>query len=365
MTSDTQVEMNLPQELKAKLDVAKNLLMQDEYEQSVETCVSLLEEAVAHYDGDDLHPALGLVWYIYGKALLGLSMSNAANLFGDAVKDADDSNLQQILEETSGAEGQEEEDEEQWEDDENDNDGADDSDENYGDGKQNQNDDYDDAWQALETSRLIYEKLVSGLRPNDDSPHLLQLADIYNALGDLGTEMENFEAALADYDKSYGIKKTLSQSNDSFLRELSELHFRKAIVCELKNDFKSAIAEMDQSKSILNSFINTKKASGEDVSEVESLLPELDEKLADLKSQSEQKGLNLSDNEPQPQTTIGFQSSSKTISAVNEVQSLDGLIKQKSVQFATTSMKIKRKDQDETLQEAGPSTVSSPKKSKQ
>ncbi|KAI3634426.1 hypothetical protein MIR68_008030 [Amoeboaphelidium protococcarum] len=359
MTSDAQVEMNLPQELKAKLDVAKNLLMQDEYEQSVETCVSLLEDAVAHYDGEDLHPALGLVWYIYGKALLGLSMSNAANLFGDAVKDADDSNLQQILEETSGAEGQEQE------DDENDNDGADGSDENDGDGKQDQNDDYDDAWQALETSRLIYEKLVSGLRSNDDSPHLLQLADIYNALGDLGTEMENFEAALADYDKSYGIKKTLSQSNDSFLRELSELHFRKAIVYELQNDFKSAIAEMDQSKSILNSFINAKKAQGEDVTEVESLLPELDEKMADLKSQSEQKVLDQSDNEPQPQTTIGFQSSSKTISTVNEVQSLDGLIKQKSVQSVATSMKIKRKDQDETLQEAGPSTVSSPKKSKQ
>ncbi|KAI3630260.1 hypothetical protein MIR68_011695 [Amoeboaphelidium protococcarum] len=365
MTSDTQVEMNLPHELKAKLDVAKNLLMQDEYEQSVETSVSLLEEAVAHYDGDDLHPALGLVWYIYGKALLGLSMSNAANLFGDAVKDADDSNLQQVLEEASGAEGQEE-DEEQWEDDENDNDSPDDSDENDGDGNQGQNDDYDDAWQALETSRLIYEKLVAGLRSDDSSPHLLQLADIYNALGDLGTEMENFEAALMDYDKSYGIKKTLSQSNVSFLRELSELQFRKAIVYELQNDFKSAISEMHQSKSVLNSFINTKKASGEDVTEVESLLPELDEKMADLKSQLEQKSLvQESADEPQPQTSIGFQSSSKTISTVNEVKSLDGLIKQKSVQSAATSMKIKRKDQDETQQEAGSSTVSSPKKSKQ
>ena len=64
-----------------------------------------------------------------------------------------------------------------------------------------QQDDMELAWEMIECARLIYETEMDDLDGDTSGGHPIDLANVYEILGDINTEASNFKESLDDYSK--------------------------------------------------------------------------------------------------------------------------------------------------------------------
>ncbi|KAI7883693.1 hypothetical protein K492DRAFT_175028 [Lichtheimia hyalospora FSU 10163] len=279
------------QKINTLLEEGNRSLSLNDYETSVEK----LGEACQLLDSihGELAPESGDAYFSYGRALLQHAIQQNTVL-GDSKRQDEAAATTTVSSETKPKipsnskfhfedDGQEEEDQEQDE---------------QQDDEEDEEDDFQTAWEILDLSRVILEKI-------DDKETRLKLADVHLCLGDVSVETEKFDQALPDYRKALEIKKKLLDQSD---RQLAEAHYKLALALEFSTseedqageEIKNAIQvlkkriESIQSDATKDDDVKGKgKATSTDdskeVKEIKQLIVDMEEKVEDLTSRQEKQ----------------------------------------------------------------------------
>lgn len=157
------------------------------------------------------------------------------------------------------------------------------------------------AWEVLELAKVIFE------RQPDDKETALKLAQVYLKLGEVSIESENYTQAVTDLKQCLSIQQRHLASDD---RLIAETHYHQGIAHSLANEFSSAVECFDRAVATIRARINSlndrialrdQKKDNEDeaadgttsdnpfyreedeVGELRSLLPDIEEKIADMR----------------------------------------------------------------------------------
>lgn len=101
-------------------------------------------------------------------------------------------------------------------------------------------------------------------------------------------ESENFEGAVTDITKGLDLQKNLLEPWD---RKLSETFYKLGLAQSMNNQTDEAIVSYNSSLEILKTKIERLKDENKENNEIkdlEQLIPEIEEKVADLKSYKEE-----------------------------------------------------------------------------
>lgn len=283
--------------------------------------LSLASELLAAKHGDN-HDSLGDVYLYYGKSLLELSREEVEPL-GDAVAkkiDEDSESSEDAAEEESKQVEESKEAEEKTEDGNKENDeGKEEKDEEKGETKESDEaekpvngdvvnggpsgsgsgdqkidgdsteekeeeepSDLQVAWEVLELAKLIYEN--RGEKGKD------KLAETLVVLGEVSLESENFSSAVDDIKKGLEIFKSIPETD---VRILAETHYKLGIALSTNSQINEAIESFNESMEILKKRIKELKEEDEEknkneIAQMQGLLPEIVEKIADMKNSMEE-----------------------------------------------------------------------------
>ncbi|KAF5306917.1 hypothetical protein FQA39_LY00147 [Lamprigera yunnana] len=133
------------------------------------------------------------------------------------------------------------------------------------------------AWEILELAKIIFEKRgVSGREG---------LSETLVMLGDVSLESENFENAVADIKAGLEIQKEIFQSDN---RSLAETYYKLGIAFSTNNQIDEAIGSYNSSLDVLNKRLVRLKQNEvnerDEIKDIESLIPDITEKITDMKS---------------------------------------------------------------------------------
>ncbi|CAH0563470.1 unnamed protein product [Brassicogethes aeneus] len=261
----------------------KAYVLQD-YDAAVQA-LSQASQLLAEEHGDDLHESLGEVYLYYGKALLALSRDESDAL-GDAVpKNDDDEEEEEEVEEGDEEDNQEKKDEEQPEV------AAGPSEEKASEENNETTEEKDDeptdlqvAWEVLELAKKIFEA------KGDDGKK--SLAETFIILGEISLESENFESAVSDIKQGLDMQKSLYGSDS---RTVAETLYKLGIAYSTNTQIEEAVDCFNDSLSYLKNRINVleksedkKDSTDDEVKEIKDLIPEILEKIADMKNYKEE-----------------------------------------------------------------------------
>lgn len=201
------------------------------------------------HESDD--PVLAQILHRYGKAVLGLAVANSGALGGGGAngdapqlpgpkagpsgkKQKDHATPAADPRFSFGGDAEEDDDEEDAEEPQQPEEG----------GEEEEDDDFALAFTVLDLARVIYEKQLTS---SGDSAVLktyegeeltalqikAQLAEVYNDLGDVGLETENFQQASSDYEQSLKILSPLLRPHS---RRLADAQLRLGLALEFHPD---------------------------------------------------------------------------------------------------------------------------------
>lgn len=263
--------------------------------------LSLASELLVAKHGES-HDSLGEVYLYYGKALLELSREEAEPL-GDAVtKKLDDESesgddvdtaeeegetCQETVEEAKTVNGEtaKEPGEKKTEEEPSGSGEAKEKTDGESTEEKEEEEDPSDlqvAWEVLELAKLIYTNR------GDDGKN--KLAETLVVLGEVSLESENFESAVADIKQGLEIMKSIPNIDD---RILAETHYKLGIALSTNSQMEEAIENFTASLQLLKDRIKTleeadKTKNEEEIVQMKGLIPEIEEKIADMKSFKEE-----------------------------------------------------------------------------
>ncbi|XP_050308580.1 nuclear autoantigenic sperm protein-like [Anthonomus grandis grandis] len=277
-------------------------VLQD-FEMAVAALSKASELLVAEHN-DDLHESLGDVYLYYGKALLGLSRDQNEAL-GDAVPKNSADTDEEDEEQDEGIESEGGEDKKTEENsasssvngeaakgpsdepgpsskegqDEDDNDKEEEEDTANGDEDAS---DLQLAWEVLELAKKIFQK-------KEDKK---SLSDTLIVLGEVSLESENFEAAINDIKQGLEVQIELF-AKDS--RAVAETLYKLGMAYSTNSQIDEAIDSFNRSLEYLRNRIKTleeiklpSQEQKDEIEEVKSLMPEIEDKIADMRVYKEE-----------------------------------------------------------------------------
>ncbi|XP_030751933.1 protein HGV2 [Sitophilus oryzae] len=316
-------------------------IIQD-YEAAVSALGKASELLVAEHK-NDLHESLGEVYLYYGKALLGLARDQNEAL-GDAVPknsaddsedddDEDDEDVKESEEKTettndTPAESGDAPDVKEQNGENGITAEASSSSENGKPGPSSANDeetteeqngeeepsDLQVAWEVLELAKKIFEN-------KEDKK---SLADTLIVLGEVSLESENFESAINDVKKGLEIQKELFPKDS---RTVAESFYKLGMAYSTDSQIDQAIENFNNSLEYLRNRIKTleeiklmTQEHKDEVDEIKSLIPDIEDKIADMNVYKEEAIKKISEafKEPSKQTTDGA-GSSKQVSDISHL----------------------------------------------
>ncbi|XP_060521707.1 protein HGV2 isoform X2 [Cylas formicarius] len=263
-----------------------------DYEAAVVALSRASELMVAEHSNDQ-HEELAEVYTYYGKSLLGLSRQQNEAL-GDAVprnveeSDEDEGKASSAEDEDEEAskEGEAAKQEEKEEESSNERNGTgdeastskgDSTDDGKGDDEPT---DLQVAWEVLELARKIYQRQGESSSKN--------LADTLVVLGEVSLESEIYDSAINDMKQGLEIQKQLF-GDDS--RVVAETYYKLGVAYSTNTQFDEAIESFQNSLQYLRNRISSLQkvkpntdAQKEEVEEIEGLIPDIEEKVADMKN---------------------------------------------------------------------------------
>lgn len=263
-----------------RLEEAKKLMRQGEYEDAIGLFQSLLQARVEEFG--ELSVEAAQAYYEYGNALLIQQEENPSdNLLGGNENQPLETQESVEIDETAA--------------------GEDEDDEDAGEEDKGEDDDLQIAWENLDVARIILEK--------DSTGNERILSSVYIRLGDLMRLEERPGEAVTEYDKARIIREKVCQPHD---RELCDVYF---CLAGAFIDLSAKVDESEASEKKQEALVNYRRArdvllvrkplmSGADVQEIEDLVDILTESIDAL--QVEMTSSASKSSEERPITTIGF-----------------------------------------------------------
>lgn len=146
------------------------------------------------------------------------------------------------------------------------------------------------AWEVLELAKLVLSKRgKAGWK---------QLADAYRLLGEVAMEGGNHQGALSDLRDCLELLEKIEPRD---ARAIAEIHYQLALAHSLGNDFDASVEEFTNATALLKTRIEELERTKEppktddtfytvegEISELKELLPEIQEKINDMKDFKEE-----------------------------------------------------------------------------
>lgn len=136
------------------------------------------------------------------------------------------------------------------------------------------------AWEVLELAKKIFQKQGSSAKKC--------LADTLTVLGEVSLESENFESAINDINEGLAIQKDIF-AKDS--RTVAETYYKLGIAYSTNSQIEEAVKSFDSSLEYLkNRIVHLEKQDDkkdeieEEIKEIKSLIPDIQEKITDMKT---------------------------------------------------------------------------------
>lgn len=149
------------------------------------------------------------------------------------------------------------------------------------------------AWEMLELAKVIFKRQAEGNKQMN-----LKLAEVHLKLGEVGLESETYTQAIEDMKTCLEIQTQNLEKHD---RSIAGTHYQLGMAYSLVNDFDEAIGQLTLAHQILEKRVeylqekgkhaSTNAESVEDpfytiegeITEINALLPDIKEKINDLK----------------------------------------------------------------------------------
>ncbi|KAK9450926.1 uncharacterized protein V1518DRAFT_412089 [Limtongia smithiae] len=208
----------------------------------------------------------------------------------------------------------------------------DDDDDDYNDGGDKQEDrkedesDFETAWDVLDLARTLFERQVKELSEDDDAAKLIEIktktADIYDILGEISLESENFQQASTDLLAAVELKQELYPIHSTLV---SEACFKLSLALEFVPDSKNARQQAAvYVRKAIDSVEQRTKVTGEEDAD---LLNDLNTRLRELEApKSDSLGAGpLSDALGESESDI----KNRLVDAITQAQDISGLVKRK------------------------------------
>jgi len=169
------------------------------------------------------------------------------------------------------------------------------------------------AWEILELAKNIYSKMAS---TSTHADNIRKLCDTLLALGEVSIENENYSQAVED------LSSCLEKRKDKLpkeMREIAETQYQLGVALGYHAQFDEAVKYFKDAKTMLSSMLDTLKADtfsarvGE-IDELESLLPQIQEKIQDTMDTKEET--SGSQTKKQRTGDSGFSSSDKPVQSI-------------------------------------------------
>lgn len=154
-------------------------------------------------------------------------------------------------------------------------------------------DDFTVAWEVLDLARVLFEKRIeAGGEHRKDQE---RLAEVFDILGEVSLESENFPQAVQDLKSSLNLKLTLFEKESTII---SEAHFKLALAYEFSGEEQAIDKAAEEIQQAINSCqlritkeetsVDDKGKQQEDVdvSDARQLVVELQQRLKELKTPS-------------------------------------------------------------------------------
>ncbi|KAH3671684.1 hypothetical protein OGAPHI_000389 [Ogataea philodendri] len=328
------------EDLKKLLQKGAEAFAEKRYEKSVEYYSEACEKSNLLTGKDD--PDL---LFLYAKSLFENAVSNSGVLGGQINKEEkpeeaeDPSGMFQFNEQLAENEEEEEEQEEEQEEEEQ----EDDEKEQEEDEGEEQTD-FEVTWEILDLTRTLYEEKLEQLDSGDyatpllasdkqdaeetSSPYVVikkKLSDVYDLLGEISLETENFSQAVQDLTTLTKLRAELYPLGS---RLISEAYYKLSLASEFNTGEagSSALAVKAMEKALESLRENYKTDQDRD----ESLLQEMEQRLEDLKKgdaaiQEEKKKIMMGIlGESDATETV-----SKTVPKAAPVNDLTGMVKKR------------------------------------
>lgn len=134
-------------------------------------------------------------------------------------------------------------------------------------------DDLQLAWEALDTSRILYQR-ISSERAS------IALIDVYESLSEVCIESENWNHAHENLKSALDILISNTSISGS-KRFMAEIHFKMALVSEYSSDFDAAVTFLSDSKATLMKHLE-ESLDVDEKSELEDIISDIDSKVRGL-----------------------------------------------------------------------------------
>ena len=131
-------------------------------------------------------------------------------------------------------------------------------------------DDMELAWEMIEMARLFYEDELE--ESNGQGGHPIELANVYEVLGDINTETSNFKASLEEYSKCLALLEAHVDEDD---RRIAGVLCSMSVCQQFEQDPEAALKGVTRAIGILNARVRRLKSSDEAAAEAvnAALLP--------------------------------------------------------------------------------------------
>lgn len=251
------------------------------YESATET----LGQACEKYS-DETGKEDGQLLFLYGRALFQAGVSSSAVLGGAETTGETSDEPAEAPAKSSGAfqfeEAPEEEEAEVSEGKGKEKADAEDEEEEEEDGAEqgNEQTDFEVAWEVTDLARKLFEDEIEGAITAERHAEIeKQLAEVYDILGEISLESENFNQAVVDLGRSVELKE---KHNDFHSTVMSEAHYKYSLALEFcAEDAANKQKAVDQMILAIDSVKKRQAMTGE---KDEDLVNDLEIRLTDLKA---------------------------------------------------------------------------------
>ena len=287
---------------------AKGALAKQQYAQAIDAFAALAQRMTSHYDNNELHASLGLVWYNYGMSLYEFAVQEAnARIVGGLVSQEDEDAADDAQEDGADAANEAGSAETAGNNEEAAPAAADEQQDEEQDEEEDEVNDFQAAWEAMETARLIFNQNLPSARTH--------LAEVHLAIGDLSLEEEKFDQAVEEYRAALALKQQINAAHQRDRRDLAEIHYKLAMALEYQERYAEAFEEMEKAMTILKARVDalatalqsqpseaamagsgkgkarameiamSEEDMKKELAELEALLPDVTQRMEDLKQQ--------------------------------------------------------------------------------
>merc|ERR1719315_345395 len=193
------------------------------------------------------------------------------------------------------------------------------------------------AWEMLELAKVAYTNHLNKTTADADKKVLeIKICEVLLTLGEVSLESETYEQAVADITECLNKRKVLYEADS---RRIAETHYHLGVALGHFNKFDEAVSALQQAISCIKLRIDNLKVQKEskdeskaddafytretEITELEALVPEIEEKIQDTKDMKEQS------NENQAEESTGFTNGeestpAKPISTISVKRKADG-----------------------------------------